>query len=88
MQSALNASPRVRALGETMTRLSGRGAPPAANAPPVQRKITMAGGKVASCAIGLTNLHETPLLATDAAKAVIGSSLDAASLKQAAAAAA
>jgi aerobic carbon-monoxide dehydrogenase medium subunit len=49
--------------------------------------LTMAGGKVASCAIGLTNLHETPLLATDAAKAVIGTSLDAASLKKAASAA-
>jgi len=46
--------------------------------------LTMAGGKVASCAIGLTNLHETPLLAVEAAKAVIGSSLDAASLKKAA----
>ena len=49
--------------------------------------LTMSGGKVASCAIGLTNLHETPLLATDAAKAVIGTSLDPASLKKAAAAA-
>jgi len=49
--------------------------------------LTMAGGKVTTCAIGLTNLHETPLLATDAAKAVIGTSLDAAALKQAAAAA-
>jgi carbon-monoxide dehydrogenase medium subunit len=49
--------------------------------------LTMAGGKVASCAIGLTNLHETPLLASDAAIAVIGTSLDAASLKSAAAAA-
>jgi aerobic carbon-monoxide dehydrogenase medium subunit len=49
--------------------------------------LTMAGGKVAACAIGLTNLHETPLLATDAANAVIGTSLDAASLKKAAAAA-
>ncbi len=49
--------------------------------------LTMAGGKVASCAIGLTNLHETPLLAVDAAKAVIGTSLDAASLKKAAGAA-
>ena len=46
--------------------------------------LTMSGGKVASCAIGLTNLHETPLLASDAAKAVIGTSLDAASLKKAA----
>jgi aerobic carbon-monoxide dehydrogenase medium subunit len=49
--------------------------------------LTMAGGKVAACAIGLTNLHETPLLAVDAANAVIGTSLDAASLKKAAAAA-
>jgi aerobic carbon-monoxide dehydrogenase medium subunit len=49
--------------------------------------LTMAGGKVASCAIGLTNLHETPLLAVDAAKAGIGTSLDAATLKKAAAAA-
>jgi carbon-monoxide dehydrogenase medium subunit len=49
--------------------------------------LTMAGGKVASCAIGLTNLHETPLLAVDAANAVVGTSLDAASLKKAAAAA-
>jgi len=49
--------------------------------------LTMAGGKVASCKIGLTNLSETPLLADDAAKAVIGTSLDAATLKKAAAAA-
>jgi len=49
--------------------------------------LTMAGGKVATCAIGLTNLHETPLLATDAANAVIGTSLDPATLKKAAAAA-
>jgi carbon-monoxide dehydrogenase medium subunit len=49
--------------------------------------LTMSGGKVASCSIGLTNLHETPLLAADAAKAVIGTSLDEASLKKAAAAA-
>jgi carbon-monoxide dehydrogenase medium subunit len=49
--------------------------------------LTMSGGKVASCAIGLTNLHETPLLATDAANAVIGTALDQAALKQAAAAA-
>ncbi len=47
----------------------------------------MEGGKVATCAIGLTNLPETPLLASDAANAVIGTSLDAASLKKAAAAA-
>jgi carbon-monoxide dehydrogenase medium subunit len=45
--------------------------------------LTMAGGKVAHCAIALTNLHETPLLATDAAKAVIGTKLDAAALQAA-----
>jgi carbon-monoxide dehydrogenase medium subunit len=49
--------------------------------------LTMANGKVAACTIGLTNLSETPLLAEDAAKAVIGTSLDAASLKKAAIAA-
>src|ERR1700757_2638170 len=49
--------------------------------------LTMSGGKVATCTIGLTNLHETPLLATDAATAVIGTALDQAALKQAAAAA-
>ncbi len=49
--------------------------------------LTMSGGKVVSCAIGLTNLHETPLLAADAAKAVIGTSLDGTALKKAAAAA-
>ncbi len=49
--------------------------------------LTMSGGKVATCSIGLTNLAETPLLATDAAKAVIGTGLDEASLKKAAAAA-
>ena len=49
--------------------------------------LTMAGGKVATCAIGLTNLSETPLLAEDAAKLVIGTSLDAATLQKAAAAA-
>jgi aerobic carbon-monoxide dehydrogenase medium subunit len=49
--------------------------------------LTMAGGKVTACAIGLTNLHETPLLAADAANAVIGTGLDAATLKKAAAAA-
>jgi carbon-monoxide dehydrogenase medium subunit len=49
--------------------------------------LTMAGGQVATCSIGLTNVHETPLLAIDAAKAVIGTALDAATLKAAAAAA-
>lgn len=49
--------------------------------------LTMSGGKAATCRIGLTNLSETPLLAEDAANAVIGTSLDAASLQTAAAAA-
>lgn len=49
--------------------------------------LTKAGGKVATCSIGLTNVSETPLLAEGAAKAVIGSSLDDAALKKAAAAA-
>ena len=49
--------------------------------------LTMDRGRVATCAIGLTNLHETPLLAAEAASAVIGSSLDAATLKRAASAA-
>ncbi len=49
--------------------------------------LTKAGGKVVSCQIGLTNVSETPLLAEDAAKAVIGTSLDPAALKKAAAAA-
>jgi carbon-monoxide dehydrogenase medium subunit len=47
--------------------------------------LTMSGGKVASCAIGLTNLHETPLLAAEAARVVIGTNLDAATLERAAA---
>ena len=49
--------------------------------------LTMTGGKVATCSIGLTNLSETPLLAEDAANAVIGTGLDDAALKEAAAAA-
>ena len=49
--------------------------------------LTMSGGKVASCRIGLTNLADTPLLAEAAAQAVIGTSLDAAALTRAAAAA-
>jgi carbon-monoxide dehydrogenase medium subunit len=45
--------------------------------------LTVTGDKVASCSIGLTNLSETPLLAREAADAVIGSSLDDAALKRA-----
>jgi carbon-monoxide dehydrogenase medium subunit len=50
--------------------------------------LTRVNGKVATCAIGLTNLSETPLSADDAASAVIGTALDDATLKKAAAAAA
>lgn len=49
--------------------------------------LTLSGGKVATCAIGLTNLSETPLLAEAAAQAVVGTSLDAASVQKAAEAA-
>jgi carbon-monoxide dehydrogenase medium subunit len=49
--------------------------------------LTKTGDRVATCSIGLTNLSETPLLATDAAKLVIGTALDDATLKKAAAAA-
>ncbi|MGO8866072.1 MAG: FAD binding domain-containing protein [Alphaproteobacteria bacterium] len=49
--------------------------------------LTLAKGKVASCSIGLTNVAETPLWAEDAAKALVGSTLDAESVKKAVAAA-
>ena len=50
--------------------------------------LTVAGGKIATCSIGLTNVADTALLAKDAAIAVIGSALDKASLFKAGAAAA
>jgi aerobic carbon-monoxide dehydrogenase medium subunit len=49
--------------------------------------LTMSGGKVGSCSIGLTNVAETPLWAEDAAKMITGSALDAATIKKAVAAA-
>jgi len=49
--------------------------------------LTMSGGKVASCSIGLTNVAETPLWAEEAARILTGSTLDAASVKKAVAAA-
>src|ERR1700735_4796488 len=49
--------------------------------------LTMAGGKVASCSIGLTNVAETPLWAQEAGKTLAGSALDAATVKKAVAAA-
>jgi carbon-monoxide dehydrogenase medium subunit len=38
--------------------------------------LTMAGGTVASCSIGLTNVADTPLWAEAAAKILLGSTLD------------
>ncbi|MBI3699733.1 MAG: xanthine dehydrogenase family protein subunit M [Afipia sp.] len=49
--------------------------------------LTMAGGKCTSASIGLTNVAETPLWAADAAKVLVGSKLDKASLDKAVAAA-
>jgi len=49
--------------------------------------LTMSGGKVATCSIGLTNVAETPLWAEEAAKILTGSTLDAATVKKAVAAA-
>jgi carbon-monoxide dehydrogenase medium subunit len=49
--------------------------------------LTLAGGKIASCAIALTNVGETPLFAEAAAKLLIGSALEPAIIKQAMAAA-
>jgi len=49
--------------------------------------LTMSGGKVASCSIGLTNVAETPLWAEGAAKILTGSTLDTATVKKAVAAA-
>ncbi len=49
--------------------------------------LSMSGGKVTGCSIGLTNVAETPLWAEEAAKILTGSSLDAATVKKAVAAA-
>ena len=49
--------------------------------------LTMAGGRAASCSIGLTNVGETPLWAEEAARILVGSSLDPATVKRAVAAA-
>lgn len=49
--------------------------------------LTMANGKVATCSIGLTNVAPTPLWAKDAAAMLVGTTLDAASVKNAVAAA-
>jgi len=49
--------------------------------------LSLNGGKVASCSIGLTNVAETPLWAEEAAKILTGSALDVATVKKAVAAA-
>jgi aerobic carbon-monoxide dehydrogenase medium subunit len=49
--------------------------------------LTIGGGKVTSCSIGLTNVAETPLWAEEAGKVLTGSTLDAATVKNAVAAA-
>src|SRR5690606_17424576 len=38
--------------------------------------LTVAAGRIATCAIALSNLGDTPLLATDAAAAVVGTALE------------
>ena len=49
--------------------------------------LTLSGGKCASASIALTNVGQTPLLAVDAAKALVGSSVDSAAIDAAAKAA-
>jgi carbon-monoxide dehydrogenase medium subunit len=49
--------------------------------------LSMSGGRVATCSIGLTNVAETPLWAEEAGKILAGSALDAATVKKAVAAA-
>jgi carbon-monoxide dehydrogenase medium subunit len=49
--------------------------------------LTLQGGSVASCAIGLTNVADTPLLAEQAAQILVGSSFDDFTVKRAVAAA-
>ena len=49
--------------------------------------LTVSGGKCTSASIGLTNVAETPLLAEDAAAALVGSTLDKAAIDKAVAAA-
>lgn len=46
--------------------------------------LTIAGGNVASCSIGLTNLSDTPLLAREASASLVGARLDDAAIAHAA----
>jgi carbon-monoxide dehydrogenase medium subunit len=49
--------------------------------------LSMKRGKVESCSIGLTNVADTPLWAQEAGTILTGSTLDAATIKRAVAAA-
>jgi carbon-monoxide dehydrogenase medium subunit len=49
--------------------------------------LTKAGDRIATCSIGLTNVAETPLWAEEAARLLVGSTLEPAAVKQAVAAA-
>ena len=49
--------------------------------------LTKSGDRIASCSIGLTNVAETPLWAEEAARILVGSTLDPATVKRAVAAA-
>jgi carbon-monoxide dehydrogenase medium subunit len=49
--------------------------------------LTVSGGRVASCSIGLTNVAATPLWAEEAGRILTGSTLDAVTVKNAVAAA-
>jgi carbon-monoxide dehydrogenase medium subunit len=49
--------------------------------------LTVSGGRISTCAIGLTNVADRPLLAVGAAEAAVGSALDRATLARAARAA-
>jgi aerobic carbon-monoxide dehydrogenase medium subunit len=49
--------------------------------------LMLSGGKAASCSIGLTNVADTPLWAEEAAKILVDSALDSATVKRAVAAA-
>jgi carbon-monoxide dehydrogenase medium subunit len=49
--------------------------------------LTMAGGRVTSASIGLTNVGDTPLWAEEAARILVGSGLDLATVKRAVSAA-
>ena len=70
----------------TATPMKSSSARSATMRPPQRRSIlTVSGGRIATCAIGLTNVADTALFAAAAAQAVVGTALDKASLAKAAA---